>query len=77
MRLLGGEGIERGARGNYRTRSDKRFCSKNFAQKRRYHDALRPQRHADSEAQASGFSLPSPARSAAPAHHYATEQRTL
>jgi hypothetical protein len=50
MRLLGGEGIERGARGNYRTRSDKRFCSKNFAQKRRYHDALRPQRHADSEA---------------------------
>jgi hypothetical protein len=35
-------GLEKGARGKYRTRSDKRFCSKNCAQKWRYHNVIKP-----------------------------------
>jgi hypothetical protein len=41
---------KRGARGKYRTRSDKRFCSKNCKEKWRYHHVLKPQRQANNEA---------------------------
>jgi hypothetical protein len=34
----------KGARGKYRTRSDKRFCSRNCKQKWRYHNIIKPQR---------------------------------
>jgi hypothetical protein len=40
-------GLEKGARGKYRTRSDKRFCSKNCAQKWRYHNVIKPQQQAE------------------------------
>jgi hypothetical protein len=40
-------GLEKGARGKYRTRSDKRFCSKNCAQKWRYHNVVKPQQEAE------------------------------
>jgi hypothetical protein len=39
-------GLEKGARGKYRTRSDKRFCSKNCAQKWRYHNVIKPRQQA-------------------------------
>jgi len=35
---------EKGARGKYRTRVDKKFCSRNCKEKWRYHNILKPQR---------------------------------
>jgi hypothetical protein len=35
---------EKGARGKYRTRIDKKFCSRNCKEKWRYHNTLKPQR---------------------------------
>jgi hypothetical protein len=36
--------LEKGARGKYRTRIDKKFCSRNCKEKWRYHNTLKPQR---------------------------------
>jgi hypothetical protein len=38
--------LEKGARGKYRTRSDKKFCSKNCKEKWRYHNVIKPQKQA-------------------------------
>ena len=40
-------GLKKGARGKYRTRMDKRFCSKNCVQKWRYHNVIKPRQQAE------------------------------